>query len=56
MKKIGSFIGMCLCIVGAVGGIGGALAHGDYPFAIGIAALSYTAYPQFKKYINTLMF
>ena len=45
-----------LCILGCAGGIGGAVFHGDYPFAIGIAALSVTAYPQFKKYINTLMF
>lgn len=56
MKKVYSFIMFTLCILGCAGGIGGAVFHGDYPFAIGIAALSVTAYPQFKKYINTLMF
>ena len=54
MKKIVFFILMILCVIGAVGGIGSSIYHGDYAFAIGILALSYTAWPKFKYYVINL--
>lgn len=49
-KKIGYFVLIVLCVLGAVGGIGSCIYHGDYHFAVGIAVLVYTAWPKFKEY------
>ena len=55
MKKIISFIILCLSFVGAVGGIGYAIYGGAWPVAIGVAVLAYAAWPELKKYANALI-
>lgn len=54
MKKIGYLILLCLCFIGAIGGIGYTCYYGAYPIAIGVVALAYTAWPKFKEYIINL--
>ena len=54
MKKIYYLILMCLCVMGAIGGVGYSLYCGAYPIAIGVVALAYTAWPKFKEYIINL--
>ena len=54
MKKIISFLLLCLCVVGAIGGIGYAIYCNAWPVAVGVAVLSYSAWPEFKKYFTTL--
>lgn len=54
MKKIISFIMLCLCVVGVIGGIGYSLYCGAWPVVIGVAALTYSALPEIKKYFTTL--
>lgn len=54
MKKIYYLIMLCLCVMGAIGGIGYSLYFGAYPIAIGVVALAYTAWPKFKEYIINL--
>lgn len=55
LKKIGYFILMALCLLGAVGGIGYAIYGGAWPVAIGVAVLTYTAWPKFYDYLLGLM-
>lgn len=55
MKKVYCFVMMCLCIVGAIGGIGYTAFNGEYHITIGLLALSYTAWPEFKEYVIKLM-
>ena len=50
-KKLGFFVLMILCVIGAVGGIGYAIYCGSWPVAIGVAVLAYTAWPKFYDYI-----
>jgi len=50
-KKLGFFLLMIFCIVGSIGGICSAIYHGEYIFAIGIAVLTYTAWPKFYDYV-----
>lgn len=38
------------CLLGAIGGFGYCWWCHQYPFAVGIAILAYSAWPQFKKY------
>ena len=38
------------CLLGAIGCFGYCCWRHQYPFAVGIAILAYTAWPQFKKY------
>lgn len=54
-KKIGYFIMMVLCIIGAIGGIGYAIFCGSWVVVIGVAVLTYTAWPKFYDYILGLM-
>ena len=54
MKKIGYFLLLILCVVGAIGGIGYACYNGTYPIAIGVAVLTYSAWPEIKKYFTKL--
>lgn len=49
-KKFAFFVLMFFCLIGAIGGIGSAIYHGEYVFAIGVAVLAYTAWPKFKDY------
>lgn len=55
MKKVCYFIMICLCVLGAVGGICYSILDGEYPVAVGILALSITAWPEFKEYIVKIM-
>ena len=55
MKKIISFLALCLSFIGAIGGIGYAIYGGAWPVAIGVGVLAYTAWPELKKYANTLI-
>ena len=56
MKKVLSFFLFALCIIGALGGVIVTIISGVYPVTIGIVGLSYTAWPEFKKYWYTLNF
>lgn len=55
MKKFISFLVLCLSFMGAIGGIGYTIYDGAYPIAVGVAALTYLAWPQIKKYFTNLM-
>ena len=55
MKKIISFLALCLSFIGAIGGIGYAIYGGAWPVAIGVGVLAYTAWPELKKYANALI-
>ena len=55
MKKIINFLLLCLCIMGAIGGVGYAIYGGAWPVAVGVVALTYSAWPSIKKYFTTLM-
>ena len=54
MKKVISFFLFWLCIIGCIVGIGYTIYDGAWPVAIGIAGLSYTAWPKFKEYFVAL--
>lgn len=54
MKKIISFVMLCLCVMGAIGGIGYSLYCGAYPIAVGVVALAYAAWPKFREYFINL--
>ena len=54
MKKILSFILLCLYVLGVVGGIGYTIYFGVWYVAIGIAALGYMAFPKAKECFENL--
>ena len=54
MKKFFAFIMICLFGLGAIGGIGYSLYCGAYVIAVGVAALTWMAIPELKKYFTTL--
>ena len=54
MKKIISFIMVCLYALGVIGGIGSAIYADAWPCAIGVVALAVMAWPQLKAYFNYL--
>ena len=56
MKKFLSFILFAFCIIGSLGSLIVTIVSGTYPVTIGVIALSYTAWPEFKKYWYTLNF
>ena len=51
MKKILLLILQFGCVLGAIGGFGYCWWCHQYPFALGVVILAYTAWPQFKKYV-----
>ena len=54
MKKFINFLLLCLCVVGAIGGVGYAIFCGAWPVAIGVVVLTYSAWPMLKKYFTNL--
>ena len=54
MKKFINFLLLCLCVVGAIGGVGYAIFCGAWPVVIGVGVLTYSAWPSIKKYFTTL--
>ena len=54
MKKIISFLMICLYALGVIGGIGSAIFADAWPCAIGVVALAVMAWPQLKAYFNYL--
>lgn len=54
MKKIGYLLILSLSVMGAIGGIGYACYNGAYPIAIGVAVLTYSAWPKIKGYFTKL--
>ena len=50
LTKIMYLVLLAGCLLGAIGGFGYCWWCHQYPFAVGIAILAYTAWPQFKKY------
>ena len=48
--KVVYFLLITFCVIGAIGGIG----YNAYHIAIGVAALSFTAWPKFKEYFVKL--
>jgi MFS superfamily sulfate permease-like transporter len=53
-KKLVSFLFLFLVVVGIIGGIGYALYHQAYPIALGVAVLTYMAWPKIKEYFINL--
>lgn len=56
MKKFIVFLLFAFCVVGALGGLIVTIVDGQYPVALGVVALAYTAWPKFKTYWYTLNF
>lgn len=54
MKKIISFIMVCLYALGVIGGIGSAIFADAWPCAIGVVALAWMAWPKLVSYFNIL--
>jgi MFS superfamily sulfate permease-like transporter len=54
LKKIGYFILMVLCVIGAIAGIGYTIYYGQWFASVGIAVLAYTAWPKFYDYLVKL--
>ena len=55
-KKLVSFLFLCLAVVGIIGGIGYAIYRQAYPIALGVAVLTYLAWPKIKEcFINLTM-
>lgn len=54
MKKLLSFIVICLWVLGTIGGIGYAIYGGSWPVAAGVAMLSILAMPTVKKHFEYL--
>ena len=52
--KVVYFLLIAFCVIGAIGGIGYACYNNAYHIAIGVAALSFTAWPKFKDYFVKL--
>ena len=55
LKKIGYFILMVLCVIGAIAGIGYTIYYGQGFASVGSAVLAYTAWPKFYDYLLGLM-
>ena len=55
MKKIGYLLLLCLCAMGAIGGVGYSLYCGAYPIAVGVVVLAYSAFPKVKEYYNKII-
>ena len=54
MKKIGYFILLTLCVMGAIGSFGYSLYCEAYPIAAGVVVLAYSAWPKIKNYVTKL--
>ena len=54
MKKIISFLMICLYALGVIGGIGSAIFADAWPCAAGVLALAIMAWPQLVTYFNIL--
>lgn len=54
MEKAVYFFVLCLCVLGAIGGIGYALYGGAWPIAIGVATLTWAAFPKLKEAFEKL--
>ena len=54
MKKLGYLLLLALCVVGAIGGIGYSIFCKAYPVAVGVAVLTYSAWPNIKNYFTKL--
>ena len=54
MKKITSFILICLCALGSIGGLGWALYERAWVIAAGIVGLSISAWPTIVNYYKNL--
>ena len=54
MKKLGYFLLIALCVVGVIGGIGYSIFCKAYPVAVGVAVLTYAAWPNIKNYFTKL--
>lgn len=54
LKKIGYFILIVLCVIGAIAGIGYTIYYGQWYASVGIAVLAYTAWPKFYDYLVKL--
>lgn len=55
MKKVFSFIMLCLYVLGGIGGTGYLCYHNDYLFAVGVLAMAYMAFFKAEEYFNELM-
>jgi hypothetical protein len=54
MNKLYSFLMLCLFALGCIGGIGYSVYNSAYVIAIGVAGLSFLAWPQVVKHYNNL--
>ena len=54
MKKIFYFVMICLAALGVIGGIGYTIYCHAYVISIGVAGLSFMAFPTVKDYVKKL--
>jgi hypothetical protein len=54
MKKWFDFAIVCLYILGAIGGVGFAIAGDSLPCAAGVVMLAIIAFPRFKQALKSL--
>lgn len=54
LTKILCLVLLAACLLGAIGGFGYLWYIGQYPIAIGIVALAYTAWPKFVTYFKKI--
>ena len=55
MKKIISFVGICLYLLGLIGGVGYCAMNKAYVIVVGVVGLAVMAWPQLKKCYNELV-
>lgn len=48
VRKILAFLGLCLCAMGFIGGIGYSIHGGGYPIAVGVVVLGAYAFPKMR--------
>ena len=54
MKKVYYCLMLCLFVLGSIGGIGYSVYNGAWPVAVGVAAISFMAWPKVVEFYNHL--
>lgn len=54
LKKVLYFLGLCLAVLGIIGGIGWSAYNGAWHIAIGVGFCGYLAWPRIEEMVNKL--
>lgn len=54
LKKVLYFFGLCLAVLGIIGGIGWSAYNGAWHIAIGVGFCGYLAWPRIEEMVNKL--